>query len=169
MAKPAANTYPPFYATYINLVDAENVRDSVSRYSDEILKFWRNIPVEKEAYSYAPGKWTIKEMLQHVIDTERVMSYRAMCIARKDETSFPGFDENVYAANSKANGRSWDDLLAELEATRLSTNYLLLSLDDEQLQQQGLANGNAITVNALGYIIFGHVLHHTRITIERYL
>ena len=169
MPKPAPETFPAFYANYIAYVDTETVKEAVDRYTNDIIKFWRNIPLEKEEYSYAEGKWTIKEMVQHVIDTERIFAYRAVCIARKDTTSLPGFDENFYATNSKANARSWDDLLAELEATRISTNFLLQSFDDEQLQEQGFSNNNSITVNAIGFIIFGHILHHIRVVQQRYL
>lgn len=169
MPKPATGTYPPSYHAYIAQVDTDTVRDAVDKYSKDIMKFFRNIPVEKETYRYAADKWSMKEMVQHIIDAERVFSYRAMCIARKDTTSFPSFDENAYAANSKADSRSWDDLLTELECTRQSTNLLLQSFDDEQLQQPGTASNHQITVNALGFTIFGHILHHINVVKERYL
>lgn len=169
MARPPVASYPAFYEPYVSRVDTDAVQEAVGRYGPDILKFWRNIPVEKETYRYAAGKWSIKEVLQHLIDAERVFAYRIICFARKDATELPGFDENLYAANSKADSRSWDDLLAEFEATRNSTNLLVLSLDEEQLQQTGIANGNLITVNALCYIVFGHVLHHINVVQERYL
>lgn len=169
MPRPATGTYPAYYETYISRVDAETATEAVEKYSNDIVKFWRNIPVEKEEYSYAEGKWTIKELVQHIIDAERVFAYRMLCIARKETISLPGFDENLYAANSNANARSWDDLLAELDCTRSSTNFLVLSLSEEQLQQQGIANGKPITANAIAYIVFGHILHHIRIVEERYL
>jgi uncharacterized damage-inducible protein DinB len=169
MPRPTPRTYPAYYDTYISLVDADSVKEAADKYTKDIMKFFRNIPVEKETYRYAEGKWSMKEMVQHIIDAERVFSYRAMCFARKDSTALPSFDENSYAANSKADARSWDDLLTELECTRQSTNLLLQSFDEEQLQQQGTASGQPNTVNAIGFTIFGHILHHMNIVKERYL
>jgi uncharacterized damage-inducible protein DinB len=169
MPKPTPGTYPVYFDNYISLVDTDSLKDALDRYSPEIIKFFRNIPVEKESYRYAEGKWSIKEMVQHIIDAERVFAYRAMCIARGDKTSFPGFDENTYAANSKADERSWDDLLSELDCTRQSTNMLLQSFDEEQLQQEGTTNGSRNNVNAIGFVIFGHILHHVRVVQQRYL
>lgn len=169
MPRPTPGSFHAFYANYIAHVVVDDVPSAIEMYSKDIVTFWRNIPVEKHTHRYAEGKWNLKEMLQHVIDTERVFAYRALCIARKDTTSLPGFNEVSYAANSKASDRSWDDLLAELECTRQSTNLLLLSFDEEQLQQQGLANNNPVSVNAIGFIIFGHLLHHKKIVEERYL
>jgi uncharacterized damage-inducible protein DinB len=169
MPKPTPGTYPVYFDNYISLVDAGSVKDAIEKYSKDIIKFFRNVPVEKENHRYAEGKWSMKEMVQHIIDAERVFAYRAMCIARGDKTPFPGFDENTYAANSKASDRSWDDLLSELDCTRQSTNLMLQSFGDEQLQQEGTTNENRNTVNAIGFVIFGHLLHHIRVTQQRYL
>jgi uncharacterized damage-inducible protein DinB len=169
MARPTTGTYPAYYDKYISLVEADTIDEAVHKYSKEIMKFFRNIPVEKETFRYAADKWSMKEMVQHIIDTERVFSYRAMCIARKDTTPFPSFDENAYAANSKADARSWDDLLTELECTRQSTNLLLQSFDEEQLQQTGTASDQTNNVNAIAFTIFGHILHHINVVKERYL
>jgi hypothetical protein len=169
MARPTTGTYPVYYDAYISLVEANSLTEAIEKYSKDIMKFFRNIPVEKETFRYAVDKWSMKELVQHIIDAERVFSYRAMCIARKDTTPFPSFDENTYAANSKADKRSWDDLLTELECTRQSTNLLLQSFDEEQLQQSGTASGQPNTVNAIGFTVFGHVLHHMRVIEERYL
>ncbi|WP_207493321.1 DinB family protein [Aridibaculum aurantiacum] len=169
MPRPATGTFPAYYANYISLVQVDDVPAAIETYSKDILTFWRNIPVEKHTHRYAEGKWDLKEMLQHVIDTERIFAYRALRLARKDTTPLPGFDEVAYAANSKASDRPWDDLLAEFECTRQSTNLLLLSFDEEQLQQQGFANDNPVTVHAICFIIYGHLLHHQNIISERYL
>jgi uncharacterized damage-inducible protein DinB len=169
MPKPIVGTYPAFAANYVNLVDADSVQEAVTKYSDELNTFFRSIPAEKVESAYAEGKWTIKELLQHVIDTERIFAYRAVCIARKDQTSFPGFDENVYAANSKANKRDWQELLQEFDFTRKSTDILMLSFDEEQLQQAGITNNSPNNVNAICFTLIGHVLHHKKIIEERYL
>jgi len=107
--------------------------------------------------------------LQHIIDAERVFAYRALCIARKDKTAFPGFDENAYAVNSNANGRTLTDLQIEFSAVRHSTNLLFQSFFEEQLAEIGTASNNAVTVNAIGFIIIGHLLHHKNILEQRYL
>ncbi len=128
-----------------------------------------SIPVEKADYAYAEGKWTLKELLQHCIDTERIMVYRALCIARGEKQSLPGFDENSYAAASNANIRTWEGLVEEMQLVRKSTILMFDSFNEEQLQQRGSANNHPITCNALGFIIAGHFLHHERIVKERYL
>jgi uncharacterized damage-inducible protein DinB len=132
------------------------------------MVFFKNIPEEKAPYRYAEGKWSVKEMLQHIIDTERIFGYRALSIARKDTTPLPGFDENTYANASKAGERSLAGLIEELKAVRTSTDLLLKSFTEDDLQQTGITNGHPNTVNAIGYIIFGHILHHKKILEERY-
>ncbi len=131
--------------------------------------FFKNIPVQKANYQYAAGKWTLKEMLLHIIDTERIFAYRAVSIARGDKTPLPGFDENTYAANSMADKRSWESLLQEFAAVRQSSDLLLQSFNDEQLLQSGTTNNYPTTVNALAFIIYGHILHHIAVIKERYL
>lgn len=168
MPKPTPESYPSFATNYVNLVEADSVKASVAKYSNAINDFFKNIPKEKIDYRYAENKWSVKEMLQHIIDAERVFAYRAMCIARKDQSSFPGFDEVSYAANSKASARSWKDLLDEFELTRRSTDLLLLSFDEEQLQQTGTTNNSSNNVNAIGFTLYGHLLHHRKILEERY-
>ena len=169
MPRPALGSYPSYADNYVKLVEADSLKDAVAKYSNAIADFFKNIPLEKIEYRYAENKWSVKEMLQHVIDAERVFTYRAMCIARKDQTSFPGFDENSYAANSKASTRNWKDLLEEFELTRRSTDLMLLSFDEEQLQQTGTANNSPNNVNAIAFTLYGHLLHHKKILEERYL
>lgn len=169
MPKPAFGSYPSYAVDYVKLVETDSVKDSVAKYSNAIADFFKNIPTEKVDYRYAENKWSVKEMLQHIIDAERVFAYRAMCIARKDGTSFPAFDEKSYAANSKASARSWKDLLEEFELTRRSTDLMLLSFDEEQLQQNGTTNNSPNSVNAIAFTLYGHLLHHKKILEERYL
>jgi hypothetical protein len=123
----------------------------------------------KEAYSYFPGKWTLNELLQHVIDTERVMSYRALAFARGEQQALPGYDENLWAANCEADGRNIEDLLDELMALRESTIRLFKGFSEETLLRSGIANDNRIDVLALGFIIAGHEKHHFRVAEEYYL
>ncbi|MBK8312096.1 MAG: DinB family protein [Chitinophagaceae bacterium] len=111
----------------------------------------------------------MKEIIQHIIDAERVFTYRALRFARKDETPLPGFDENTYADNAKTGNRKWDDLLEEFNALRRSTEILFNSFDEDQLNATGLASGNPVSVLAIGFIIAGHVNHHISVIKERYL
>jgi DinB superfamily len=168
MPRPVSGDAAAYYEKYMNLVKGETIEEIISNHSSDIENFIASIPVEKENYSYAEGKWTVKESLQHIIDTERVFSYRAMCISRKDETSFPGFDENNYTVNAGGGARILASLKDEFAATRKSTDILLQSFTEEQLKQRGIASNNPITVNAIAYIIYGHLLHHINIFKERY-
>ena len=169
MARPQPGTYPAYFQNYVQQVDADSVMEAVEKYGMQVVESFKNIPAEKAGFRYAEGKWTLKEMLQHIIDTERIFAYRALTIARKDETPLPGFDENAYAANSKADARSWESLLSEFEALRGSTDLMLKSFDAEQLEQAGTTNNNPTTVNAIAFVVYGHILHHLNIVNERYL
>jgi uncharacterized damage-inducible protein DinB len=169
MPAPVAGSYPPYFANYISLVDVDSVIEAIERHSLNILNFFKSIPAEKVAYRYAPGKWSIKEMLQHIIDTERIFAYRALSIARHDKTPLPGFDENSFAAASNADARTWESLLQEFEAVRKSTDLLLQSFTSDHLQQSGTTNEHTNTTLAISFMIFGHMLHHINILKERYL
>ncbi|HVX50402.1 MAG TPA: DinB family protein, partial [Chitinophagaceae bacterium] len=142
---------------------------AVQNHAAEILAFYTSLPKDKKDHAYAEGKWTIIELLQHVIDAERVFTYRALRFARKDATPLAGFDENDYAANSMAGSRNFDELKEEFAALRKATDIFFSSLNEEQLQQGGTSNNRYITVNALAFITYGHLLHHINIIKERYL
>ena len=169
MPKPTPGTYPAYFENYISKVQASTVKEATVKYGVELIDRFKALPFEKASYAYADGKWTLKEMLQHIIDTERIFAYRAVAIARKEAIGLPGFDENAYAANSKANSRSWNSLLEEFVAVRTATDLLLNSFDEEQLLQQGTTNNNPTTVKAIAFIIYGHIAHHLNIINERYL
>ena len=135
----------------------------------ELFSLLKSIPPEKHDHRYAEGKWTIKEVVQHMIDGERVFTYRALRFARKDDTPLPGFDENLFAQTAKADKRSWNDLVEEFAALRKSTESMFASFDNEQLEQSGVANENSNYVLGIGYILAGHVNHHCQVIKERYL
>lgn len=163
-------TYPVYFTQYIEKVDANTVKEALEKYSDDLISFFNNIPDEKHLYKYAEEKWTVKEVLQHIIDTERIFGYRALRISRKDQTPLPGFSEKDYiAAAPETNNRTWSSLVEEFSAVRTSTNLLLLSFNEQQFSYTGVSNGNPVSVNALGYIVFGHIIHHINIIKERYL
>lgn len=169
MAKPAANTYPEFYSNYINLVVEEDLIEALAAQTAQVDFFFIEIEEEKSCLNYAPGKWTLKELLQHIIDTERIFMYRALCIARKEKQSLPGFDENEYAQNAHANERAWKDLCDEYIYLRKSCLHLFKSFTPDMLLNSGQSNEKPITVLALGYALVGHLQHHINIINERYL
>lgn len=162
-------TYPAFIKSYLSFVNADTVAEAIEKYSDSINNFFKNIPREKVIYRYAEGKWNIKEMLLHIIDAERIFAYRALRIARHDKTPLPGFDEKSYAKAANADERSWESLLQEFEAVRKSTDLLLQSFTEEQLEQSGTTNNEPNTVKALSFLVYGHILHHINVLKERYL
>jgi hypothetical protein len=169
MPKPLATDYPEYFGKYINQVAEEDLTEAFKNQFPKLDIFLRSIDEEKAGYTYAPGKWTLKELLQHVIDGERIFNYRALCFARKETISLPSFDENVYAENSNANARTWKSLSNELINVRRSTEDLFKSFSEEMLHNKGTANNNSISVLSLGFIIIGHVTHHIKVVEEKYM
>lgn len=162
-------TVPDFFTTYINALEEDNLQEALANNTRRFRKLLKQIPHKKINYAYAEGKWTIKELLQHIIDAERVFIYRALTFARQDPAPLPGFDENTWAITAKAPKRKWNELVDEFKALRNANELFLNSLDDDQLQQTGSANNSAISVAGLAFVCAGHVAHHMRIIRERYL
>ena len=169
MPKPDLQTVPQWYHRYIFSVQEEELITAFQSHTQSLLETLEGLSEEQWAYRYAPEKWTVKEVVQHIIDAERIFCYRALCFARKESTSLPGFDEVDYAAHSKANLRSSASLLEELRVVQQSSVYLFSSLDEDQLATFGIANGSPVSVNAIGFVLIGHTLHHLAILKERYL
>lgn len=169
MAKPNLASIPEFYRGYVGRVKDENILTALESNKGEAVQYLEKIPVDKWDYRYAEGKWNIKEMVQHIIDTERIFSYRALCFARGEKASLPGFNENDYAAAAEASTRKTTDLLEEFSIVRAGTICLFRSFSDKQLEKTGIANNHPIEVNTIGFIAVGHVLHHLNILSERYL
>ncbi|MEP6713747.1 MAG: DinB family protein [Ferruginibacter sp.] len=169
MPKPIQGTYPPYFQNYINFVTEDDVISAIKNQQEIINSFFDTVSEERSNYAYAEGKWTLKELLQHVIDTERIFNFRALAFARKESQSVPGFEEADYAANSNANARTWKSLCEELKVVRKSSQILFENFTGEMLSNSGLANNNPTTVNALGFILVGHVYHHKNIMETRYL
>jgi DinB superfamily len=157
------------YQNYIKLSPDDNVMDALEQNTKNFRRLLKNIPKKKIDKAYQEGKWTIKELVQHIIDAERVFVYRAITFARKDNAQLPSFDENTWAANSMAAQRNWKDLIDEFKSLRGATERMFASFDDSQLRAIGTASNKEINVLALGYIISGHVEHHINIIKERYL
>ncbi len=168
MLKPSPTTYPAYFQRYINQVPEEELFTAFKNQLPAVKEFIASVSEEHSLYAYAEGKWTLKEVLQHIIDAERIFAYRALCFARKDSTSLPSFEENEYAANSNANSRTWQSLADEFLAVRKTTEMLFESFTEEALQAVGVANNNPTSVAALGFITLGHFYHHKKIADERY-
>jgi uncharacterized damage-inducible protein DinB len=165
----SVNEYSNFNATYIKAAANVELIEELEICLHDFIRFVQNIPMDKFDYRYVEGKWTIKDIIQHVIDTERIFAYRALRISRNDTTPLPGFEENDYVENTKANERGIQDLLAEFSAVRYASLFLFKSFSEEQLKRMGTASGMAISVRAIGFIIIGHQKHHQHIFQERYL
>ena len=163
------NEYADFYKSYIQVLENVELQEELEISLHKFIKFVQNIPMDKFDYRYADGKWTIKEIIQHLIDSERVFSYRALRISRNDLTPLSGFDENSFVENTNANERSLQGLLTEMAVVRQATLSLFNSFSIEQLARIGTASNHAISVRAIGFIIIGHQEHHQKIFQERYL
>lgn len=169
ISQPEPHEYAPFYAGYVAKALEGDVLQTLTRLKDSTYLFFSSVPPEKENYAYAEGKWTVKQLLNHMIDAERIFAYRILCFLRGDETALPGFDENVYVENTNLNSRKLEDLAAEFKAVRGANLYLFNSVTPAQSLFKGTASGKQVSVRALLYITAGHELHHIDILKERYL
>jgi uncharacterized damage-inducible protein DinB len=160
---------PHFYKNYVKQVDTTDVLTALRLSGYRTLELVHSIPEKLSDHRYAPGKWSIRELLVHLADAERVFAYRALRFARNDQTVLSSFDENSYTPESNASGRSMKKIADELQHLRVSTNDLFESFTAEMLARKGLVGSNELTVAALGFIIAGHETHHRQILKERYL
>jgi hypothetical protein len=169
MTKPNADQYPEYFQKYINCVNEDDLRLAFENQLPAAQSFFNAISSDYSGQRYAPGKWTIKEVLQHIIDTERVFSYRALCIARGELQTLPSFDEKEYADYAMGSTRQWPDLIAEFTAVRRSTTILFDGLPETSLLRMGNVSNYTISPLALGFITIGHAYHHIMVIEERYL
>lgn len=171
MWQPQANEYRPFFQRYIDLVPDGDIINTLKQQAKETITFFATLPADKHDYRYAEGKWSIKQVLMHIIDTERVMSYRALVAARGDKTTvLHGMDENLYAETAPYTERTMEEILDEFNAVRASTIHLFANISTEQsVQKANNSDGSYFTPRSLAYIIAGHLLHHLSIVKERYL
>ena len=169
MNRPNESEYAPSYQGYVDQVSESDIMTVLRGELDELDVLLARVPAEKEKYAYAVGKWTIREIIGHLIDGERVFGYRALCIARGEKQNLPGFDQDDYMLTAPYNHIELEDLLSELRLVRLSNMAMFRSLDEEAWNRVGTANGNEITVRALAFIMGGHVRHHMNVLKERYL
>lgn len=161
--------FQKYIQRYLDLIPSENWVEEMKISGDKTLEIYGSLTPDQEEYAYAEGKWTLKELLQHLIDAERIFAYRALRFARKDKTELAGWDEELYAQHYYSSERSLQSLMDEFEAVRKSTMLFFENLNAEQLAETGVANGNEISVETLGKLIVGHTIHHLNIIRERYL
>ena len=161
--------YATYYKPYIEALGEVELMNELEHSFTPFIDFLKTIPTEKQEYRYAEGKWTIKDIIQHIIDAERIFGYRALRISRNDQTPLSGFEENDYVENTDANSRSIQGLLTELSALRHSNLLMFKSFTEEQLTRMGTASNHSISVRALGFLIIGHQKHHQKVFQERYL
>jgi len=169
IARPAPGEYAPFHATYVAMVPEGDVLVTLRKQHGETLRLLSRLGEKKSRHRYAPGKWSIREVIGHLIDAERVFTYRALTFARADRSPLPGFDENMWAGASNADSRTLKSLLDELRAVRSATLALFAGFNEEQLSRTGIASGHPVSVRGLVYVTTGHERHHAKILRERYL
>lgn len=169
MTRPQTTEYAPYYSRYVDLIATPDVVPELSSQLEKTVSFLTNISEEKSLSTYDAGKWTIKEVLNHVNDTERVFLYRAFWFARGFEQPLPGYDQDVCVAAARPNSIPFTDLIDEFKHVRLSTLSIFRNMPDEAWGRTGIASDNPFTVRALAYIITGHVAHHLNVLEERYL
>jgi hypothetical protein len=168
-SRPGEDEFAPYYAKYVSRVPDGDITHTLAEQGDAFLSRLKQLSEEQAAFAYAPEKWTVKEVICHVTDAERIFAYRMLRIARGDATPLPSFDENAYAAASAANDRPLDTLLGEFAAVRGATLALLRWLPAAAWTRHGTASGHGVSVRGLAWIAAGHAMHHERILRERYL
>ena len=162
-------TVPSFYQAYLDAVKEQELIPALEKNDKRFRKFLKEIPKEKRDYAYEEGKWTIRQLLQHLIDTERVFAFRALWFARRDQVPLPGFDEKKWAASVNGKKRKWRDMVAEYSYVRRATILLFKSFKKDELNATGIANNNSMTTAALGFVAAGHIEHHIHIMKLKYL
>jgi len=168
IGRPERGEYAPFYETYISKVQGSDILATLDDQRRQMLLLLSGRTESDGDIRYAPGKWSVKEVLGHVCDGERVLSYRALCIARSDSTALPGYDENAYVANAPFSRHPLSRLIEDFIAVRRATLSLFRNFDEEAWTRRGKANNYEVTVRAIAYIIAGHELHHRMALQEKY-
>lgn len=161
--------FEKYIQKYLNLIPSENWLEEMKTVSNQTLEIYQSLTEEQSNFAYADEKWTLKTLLEHLIDVEKIFHYRALRFARKDQTELPGFNEENYAKNGTANQQELQPLIEEFYLNRLLSLAFFNKLTSEQLVQTGKANGNKASVETIGKLIVGHNIHHLNIIKERYL
>jgi uncharacterized damage-inducible protein DinB len=168
IARPAADEYAPYYGRYIDLVQGDDGVSALASQITDTAELLGRVDEQRATHRYAPGKWSVKQVVGHLADAERVFSYRALRFARADETPLPGFDENTYAERGDFDRRPLRELVLELRAVRAASIALFGALAPDAALRRGTANNTPMSVRALVWTIAGHELHHRRVLKERY-
>jgi uncharacterized damage-inducible protein DinB len=169
MQRPETSEFASYYNTYVSKVEGDSVMAVLDRQPSELRALLDGLDDSRGSHSYGEGKWSIKELLSHVIDGERIFAYRILRISRGDETPIEGFEQDDYITNSNANNRTFDDLLSEFELERQANLRMIGNISDESSRRMGTASGVGVSARALVHILAGHVAHHAAILKERYL
>ncbi len=164
-----STSFPAYYQSYLKEYQGHDLLKDLMEQSNTTQKFLFSVPAEKEKYRYATGKWSLREVAGHVSDTERILSYRALRIARGDKTPLPGFDENEYAFQSNYHSRPLKGIAEEMLTIRNASISLFLNMNEDMFKQTGVSNNNPVSVKALLYCIIAHQVHHLNVISERYL
>jgi len=167
--RPEPSEFAPYYAPYVARVPPGKLLDVLRRQGTDFAVTIRAVPEGRASFRYEPGKWSVKQVVGHISDAERIFTYRALCFSRGEQAPLPGFDENAYAPASGADLRPIVELAAEFEAVRNATLALFGGMSESMLTARGTANGNPFTVRAIAYIVAGHTFHHAAVLNERYL
>ena len=167
--RPTADEYAPYYARYVSAVPEGDVLETLEHQIEETVALLAAVGESRAGHRYAEGKWSVRELVGHMADAERIFAYRALCIARGETASLPGFDEDAYVAGADFDARTLNSLLGELTTVRRSTLSLFRNLGDAALARRGTANGQSVTVRGIAWIVAGHERHHQQILRERYL
>lgn len=169
ITRPQNSESPAYYQKYFALVKEVDLLTALENTMNDSVNFFNSIPAIKENFRYANGKWSIKEVLSHIIDTERIMSYRCLRFSRKDATELPGYDENLYAPNANAGNRNLMDMIDEYIAVRKASISLFSYLTDEMLDFTGSANNLKVSARMMAWMMTGHNIHHCNVIKEKYL
>lgn len=168
IAKPKNLDPDAYFTSYIESLLETDLYEALENTKMETIAALKSIPVDREGYAYAEGKWTVKQLAQHLVDCERILNYRALAIARKEPINLNGFDENLYVQNDYSEARTLSEICDEFEITRISTQMLVKSFHPEILDHIGKANGAEVTPRSIIWFIAGHNIHHVKVMKERY-
>lgn len=169
LGRPASTEAGPYYFTYIDQVVGDDPLSTIEKQLDESLRFFATISEEKSKHRYAPEKWSIRQVLNHITDTERSFAFRALWFARGFQDPLPSYEQDIAAVGANADAISWTDHIEEFHRVRLATISLFKNMPSDAWTRTGIASGNRFSVRALAFITAGHVVHHVRILKERYL
>lgn len=168
MLKPNNDELNGYLLNYVNLVTENNLLSALEASKGETIKLFSEISTDLESYKYAPGKWSVKEVLQHIIDAERIFCYRALRFSRQDSNELLGYDDDLYVKNSDVKLKTLKDLIEEFVSVRDASISLFKFMNDKQLDFKGIANGNKVSARIIGFTLIGHNLHHNQVVSEKY-